>query len=85
MTWTVIVAKPAQKQLAKFPAKDQTRIESGLKAMAADPLSDDTLKLEGEKDRWCRRVGSYRLLFSADTAVRSVAVSAIVRCSSSTY
>ena len=85
MIWTVIVAKPAQKQLEKFPAKDQARIEAGLKAMAADPFSGDTLKLEGEKNRWRRRVGSYRNFFSADTVTRSVAVSAIVRRSSTTY
>ena len=85
MTWTVVVAKPARKQLEKFPAKDQTRIEAGLKAMAADPFTGDTLKLEGEKNRWRRRVGNYRIFFSADTVTRSVAISAIVRRTSSTY
>ena len=63
MTWTVTVAKPAQKQLAKFPAKDQTRIVAGLTAMVADPFSGDTLKLEGEANRWRRRVGSYRIFY----------------------
>lgn len=46
MTWNVIVAK--RKQLAKFPAKDQARIESALKAMAADAFSGGIIKLEGE-------------------------------------
>jgi hypothetical protein len=30
MAWTVIVAKPAQKQTARFPAKDQAKIKAGI-------------------------------------------------------
>ena len=33
MTWSVIVAKPARKQLARFPAEDQRKIEATLRAM----------------------------------------------------
>jgi hypothetical protein len=38
MRWTVIVAEPAQKQLAKFPARDQLRIEAAIRAMTDDPF-----------------------------------------------
>jgi mRNA-degrading endonuclease RelE of RelBE toxin-antitoxin system len=85
MTWTVIVAKPARKQLARFPAKDQVGIEAALKAMAANPFSGDIIKLEGEATRWRRRVGSYRIFFAVDAAKNSVAVSAILRRTSTTY
>jgi mRNA-degrading endonuclease RelE of RelBE toxin-antitoxin system len=37
------------------------------------------LKLEGEGNRWRRRVGSYRIFFILDTTANTVAVSAIVR------
>ena len=47
MTWTVIVAKAAQKQLAGFPAKDQGGITAAIGAMADDPFRGDIRKLEG--------------------------------------
>jgi len=53
--------------------------------MAHDPFSGDVLKLEGEGNRWRRRVGSYRIFFSVDGAARTVPVSAIVRRTSKTY
>ena len=85
MTWTVIVAKPARKHFARFPAKDQVRIEAALRSMAADPFSGDIVKLEGGADRWRRRVGNYRIFFVADVAKTTVAVSAILRRTSTTY
>jgi len=53
--------------------------------MAADPFSGDVLKLEGQGNRWHRRVGSYRIFFAADNAAKTVAISAILRRTSSTY
>jgi hypothetical protein len=48
MAWTVTVAKPAQKQTAKFPAKDQATIGAAVASMADDPFAGDVLKLESE-------------------------------------
>ena len=85
MAWTLIVAKPAQKQAARFPAKDQNRIAAAIRSMAGDPFAGDVLKLEGEGNRWRRRVGSYRIFFAVDPPSNTVAVSAILRRTSSTY
>jgi mRNA interferase RelE/StbE len=85
MIWIVAVAKSAQKQLAKYPVKDQLKLADALRAMASDPFSGDILKLEGEKSRWRRRVGSYRIFFLVDTDSSTVAISAIVRRTSATY
>lgn len=85
MTWTVIVGKSARKNLAKLPAKDQDKIRTALLAMAADAFSGDIIKIEGESNRWRRRVGSYRIFFSVDATSRTVDVSAIVRRTSTTY
>lgn len=63
MKWTVIVAEPALKQVAKFPARDKLRIETAIRMMAEAPFSGDTLKLAGSDDRWRRRVGDYRIMF----------------------
>ncbi len=85
MTWTVIVAKAARKQLAKFPVKDQDRIVASLQAIVTDPFSGDTLKLEGAGERWRRRVGNYRVFFSVEPRSKTVAVSMISRRTSTTY
>jgi len=53
--------------------------------MAENPFSGDIIKLEGANNHWRRRLGSYRVFFAADTAARTVAVSAIVRRTSTTY
>ena len=64
MRWTILVARPAQKQLEKVPAKDRRRIVDAIQRMAEDPLHGDVLKLEGETARWRRRVGNYRISLS---------------------
>jgi mRNA-degrading endonuclease RelE of RelBE toxin-antitoxin system len=53
--------------------------------MAVDPFSGDVLKLEGQGNRWRRRVGSYRIFFAVDTTAKAVAVIAILRRTSRTY
>jgi len=85
MTWTVVVAKAAQKQLARFPVKDQDKLATALVAMETDPFFGDIIKLEGERDRWRRRVGNYRIFFTLDRARRTLSVNAIVRRTSTTY
>jgi mRNA-degrading endonuclease RelE of RelBE toxin-antitoxin system len=85
MAWTLIVARAAQKHAARFPAKDQAKIAAAISSMAADPFAGDVMKLEGEKDRWRRRVGNYRIFFTVERSTRTVAISAIVRRTSMTY
>lgn len=63
MAWNVIIAKPAQKQAAKFPVKGRAKIGSAVTSMADDPFSGDAVKLAGEDNLWRRRVGSYRVFF----------------------
>ena len=85
MTWTVVVAKAARKQLAKFPVKDHLRLTATIQAMADDPFAGDIVKLEGESNRWRRRVGNYRIFFAVDSTTRTVAVSAVLRRTTTTY
>src|SRR6266404_2396061 len=70
MNWTVLVAKAALKQLARFPAKDQDRIAVAISALADDPFGGDIIKLEGGNRRWRRRAGSYRILLYRRTRVK---------------
>jgi mRNA-degrading endonuclease RelE of RelBE toxin-antitoxin system len=84
MIWKV-VARAARKQLARFPAKDQDRIAAAVRAMTVDPFSGDIIKLEGEGQRWRRRVDNYRVFYSVEVAARTVVVSMIARRTSTTY
>jgi len=53
--------------------------------MTADPFQGDIMKLEGERNRYRRRVGDYRVFFRVDRASGTVGISAIVRRTSTTY
>ena len=64
---------------------DQEKIAATIRTMAENPFSGDVLKLEGQKNRWRCRVGSYRIFFTVDSRSRVVAVSAVVRPTSTTY
>lgn len=85
MTWTVIVARLARKQLLTLPPRDQDKVAAAVRAIAENPLSGDVVKLEGEKNAWRRRVGSYRIFFNVDGRDRRVSIDAIVRRTSTTY
>ena len=85
MTWTVLVASGARKQLARLPSSDRKRIAVVLRSMAEDPFSGDILKLHGMEDRWRRRAGNYRVFFAVDAAAKTISVSAIARRTSTTY
>jgi hypothetical protein len=63
MAWAVTVAKPAQKQAARIPAKDQKRIAAAICSMAGDPFAGDVLKLEGEGSRLAPPRGQLPHLF----------------------
>jgi mRNA-degrading endonuclease RelE of RelBE toxin-antitoxin system len=85
MIWTILVARAAQKQLARIPARDRGKTVAVIRAMAADPFQGDIIKLKGDEERYRRRVGSYRMFFLVDRASRTVGISAIVRRTSTTY
>ncbi len=85
MIWTVAVAKPVQKAVVRFPAKDQAKIEDAFRAIAGSPFSGDIIKLTGENNRWRRRVGNYRIFFRVDVAAKKVDISAVTRRTSATY
>src|SRR6266436_8797950 len=46
MNWTLLVTKPAQKDLEKLPSRDQVRIERALDSLQIDPFSGDIKRLQ---------------------------------------
>jgi mRNA interferase RelE/StbE len=84
MTWEVVVESDASRRLRRFPQRDQQRILAALIAMESDPFVGDIVKLKGSEG-FRRRVGSYRILFDVNVGARRVAVTEIVRRTSTTY
>lgn len=86
MTWHLVVARSAQKELERAPARDRTRILGALKELANDPFSGDIVHLKGRGALdFRRRVGSWRILFTLNHEARTVEVTAVLRRTSTTY
>jgi len=85
MNWTLLVTKPAKKELARLPKHDQARIEQALDEMATDPFTGDIKRLTGQSPAWRRRVGNYRILYDLDPDKRLIVVAGVVRRTSTTY
>ncbi len=85
MNWTVIIDGYAKKYLKRIPRKDTNRIREALRELAYKPYVGDIEKIEGNKDIWRRRVGSYRILYEINESRKLIYVSDIKRRTSSTY
>jgi mRNA-degrading endonuclease RelE of RelBE toxin-antitoxin system len=66
MTWTSIVAKPAQKQLERVPGSDRARIVQAFEAMRRNPFEGDVAQLRNRPANFRRRVGAWRIFFDLD-------------------
>jgi mRNA-degrading endonuclease RelE of RelBE toxin-antitoxin system len=49
MTWNLIVAQPARKELNRLPPESRARILSALREMANDPHAGDIVRLKGTR------------------------------------
>jgi mRNA-degrading endonuclease RelE of RelBE toxin-antitoxin system len=87
MNWAVELSASAVKALKKLPRDRQTQIGRAIDEMEADPLAGDVKPLNGTewKDRFRKRVGSYRIIFTLDRKAATAAISAILIRSEKTY
>lgn len=83
MSWTLIVANPARKDLTKLPDRDRQRILLALDALQNDPFSGDIKRLEAPA--WRRRSGSYRIFYDLMLDEHLIVVTAIKRRTTTTY
>ena len=63
MNWRVLVTGSAKKQLKRIARTDVEWIKVTIGEMKKNPFVGDISKLEGESDRWRKRIGSYRILY----------------------
>ena len=86
MTWHLVVARSAQKELERAPARDRARLLHALQQMGENPFSGDVVNLKGRGPLdFRRRVGTWRILFTLERETQTVQVSAILRRTSTTY
>ena len=85
MTWQLIVARSAQKSLARFPSRDRERILAALEQLCLDPLAGDIVQLKHPLGGFRKRVGAYRIFFDIVAARNRVEVSGIERRGTTTY
>ena len=87
MIWDVRLAKEAARQLEKLPPDYQTLLLKKLNEMRDDPFQGDVQPLKGKqhKERYRKRVGRYRIIFTPDHDNRVVRVSAILPRDEKTY
>jgi mRNA-degrading endonuclease RelE of RelBE toxin-antitoxin system len=87
MSWVCELTEGATRDLRNLPKAIQKRAARVLTQMAADPFQGNVKALEGEewKGVFRRRMGDYRLLFTADREKRTVHVLRILLRSGKTY
>ena len=85
MDWELIVDSAARKQCKRIPRRDAEKILTAIQELAVNPYAGDIEKMEGEKDVWRRRVGSYRIFYEIYTTKKIVYVFEVKRRTSTTY
>jgi mRNA-degrading endonuclease RelE of RelBE toxin-antitoxin system len=85
MTWTIHIAKRAEKQLAKAPAKSRRLLLAALAEMQQNPFGGGVSRLTAERWTWRRRLGAYRIFFDLYPDRHHIDVLDIARRTSTTY
>jgi mRNA-degrading endonuclease RelE of RelBE toxin-antitoxin system len=80
MNWAVELSASAIKALKKLPRERQAQIERAIDEMETDPLAGDVKPLKGPewKDRFRKRVGPYRIIYTLNRNAAAVSISAIL-------
>jgi mRNA interferase RelE/StbE len=87
MSWAFEFSAAAEEDLNGLPKAIQKRVARALTQMATDPFQGNVKALHGEewKGVFRRRIGGYRLLFTADHAKKVIVVQQISLRSGKTY
>ena len=87
MSWVCEITEDAEEDLRHLPKAIQKRVARVLTQMEADPFAGNVKALQGKawKSIYRRRMGNYRLIFSADHPQQKLFVLRILIRSGSTY
>ncbi len=84
MTWGLVIANRAKRQLRRFSADERDSIDAVFSQMCHDPFHGDVKVLRG-LGALRRRVGDWRILYALDDAKKIIIVTAVKRRGSNTY
>ena len=73
MSYTVLILRRAQKELARLPSGVYERVRDAIRALGQNPRPAGCLKLTG-REGWRIRVGNYRVIYEVDDEQQSVTV-----------
>ncbi len=76
MTYTVIILRPARKELTRLPDQDYARVLAAIQSLANNPRPPGCAKLTGSP-YWRIRVGAFRVIYEIDDAARTVTAEAV--------
>jgi mRNA interferase RelE/StbE len=71
--YEVVIERKALKSLQNIPAKDRTRIETRIEALADDPRPTNATPLVGTSG-WRIRQGDYRIVYEIADTIQIVSV-----------
>ncbi len=77
VTYTVIIIRPAQKEIRALAQTVRARILQALRSLANDPRPSGCRKLVGAQNRWRVRVGDYRIIYEINDVNRSLSIIAV--------
>ena len=63
MTYTILLKRSAEKELANLPDEIHDRIVEKLQSLIENPNPKGVKKLRGSKEAYRLRIGSYRVLY----------------------
>lgn len=63
VAYQVALSPAAERQLAKLPREDQTRLVSAMESLEEEPRPAGSRKLKGQENTFRLRVGKYRIIY----------------------
>ena len=73
MSYTLLIFRRAQRELASLPKSDYERVKAAVSDLSRHPRPTGCAKLSG-RDGWRIRSGDYRVVYEIDDAGRKVTV-----------
>jgi mRNA interferase RelE/StbE len=72
--YQVEIKPNALKELQWFPSYIQMKVIAIIESLAKNPIPSGSKKLQGSMDRWCIRVGDYRILYRIDNKMKTIII-----------
>jgi len=77
VAYTIIVIRPAQKEIRTLDQTVRSRILQALHSLADNPRPSGCRKLVGAQNRWRLRIGDYRVIYEIEDIDRRVNIIAV--------